>query len=199
MRFKIKIALLPALLAFAACTAIDTEEAQPPVAQDQNAARRHEHAHHEHDQQHQHQHEHKRRHEHARHQHQHAAVPAQPGGAAPQIWETDAPLREGMRNIRAALRTLEAGRADGLSGSEANDFAAQIDKQVAFLINNCKLQPQADAALHTIIADLVGAAQSLKSDPAELDVFASMHAALQRYARRFNDPEWRGDRPAIAE
>jgi hypothetical protein len=196
MRSETKIALLPLLLAVAACTAIDTEDAQPAVAQDQSAPRRHERAHHEHDK---HQHEdaqHPPKHE---QQHQHASAPAQPDGAAPQIWETDAPLREGMRNIRAALNTLEAGRADGLSSGEADDFAAQIDKQVAFLIDNCKLQPQADAALHTIIADLAGAAHSLKSDPAKLDAFASMHAALRRYARQFDDPEWRSDPPAIAE
>lgn len=94
-----------------------------------------------------------------------------------------------MRRIRAALHTLEAGRGDGLSSGEVGDFAAKIDQQVSFLINNCKLQPQADAALHTIIADLLGGVQSLKSDPTNQDALASMHTALKRYARLFNDPQ----------
>jgi hypothetical protein len=184
MTSKTRIALITMLLSSAACTAMDTQTEPTIPAQDQHAPRPHEHA----DQKHG---------EH--HQHDHATAPVPSSGTGAQVWETDAPLREGMRNIRAAWRRLEAGRADGLSSSEARDFAAQIDTQVAFLIGNCKLQPQADAALHTIIADLVAAARSLQSQPAQVDALASMRAALQRYARQFDDPEWLSDRPDVAK
>jgi hypothetical protein len=212
MRTETRIAFIPLLLTFAACTAIDTEGRQPLAGQGRDARSSHEHAHHQHQprepaREHEHA-QHQDRHQHGQHQHepaQHgnhphsAAVPGHSGGAEPQLWETDAPLREGMRNIRAALHGLEAGGVDGLTSSEVGDFSAGIDKQVAFMINNCKLQPQADAALHTIIADFVAAAASLKSNPTDTGPFASMHAALQRYARQFNDPEWRSEPPAVAQ
>lgn len=104
-----------------------------------------------------------------------------------------------MRHIRAALHTLETSLDDGLSESEVSDFSAQIDNQVAYLIHNCTLQPRADAALHTIIADLIGAVRSLQSGPDQHSALASMHAALLRYARQFNDPEWSSSRPAVSK
>lgn len=120
--------------------------------------------------------------------------------AAPaQRWDTDAPLRTGMAKIRTAVDTLQHYERGHMEPDQAVALATQIQEQVAYLVANCKLEPQADTALHVIIAELSAGAQALKANPADLSVIASMRQVLQHYPRQFNDPGWpRADEPEEA-
>lgn len=124
--------------------------------------------------------------------HEHHAPAASSGAqAAPaQRWETDAPLRTGMAKIRTAVDALAHYEMGHMGAEQAVALATEVQEQIAYLVANCKLEPQADAALHTIIAELGAGAQALKADPANTSVIASMRAAVERYPREFNDPTW---------
>ena len=123
------------------------------------------------------------------HHHAPATAVAQAVPAA-QRWATDAPLRTGMGQIRTAVDALQHYEQGHTGPAQAVALAAQIEGQVAYLVANCKLKPQADAALHVIIAELSAGAQALKADPADLSAIAPMRQALQHYSRQFNDPGW---------
>ena len=55
---------------------------------------------------------------------------------------------------------------------------------------NCKLEPQPDVALHSLLAVLIKGANDLKANPADLSPLAGMREVLAVYPRMFVDPEW---------
>lgn len=119
------------------------------------------------------------------HQHPSTAVaPAVQG----ERWETDAPLRAGMENIRVAVDALEHHEHGHMGPDPAVALATRIEQQIAYLVANCKLEPRADAALHVIIAELGASAQALKANPADRSAIPPMRHALQSYSLQFNDP-----------
>lgn len=128
----------------------------------------------------------------AQHSHQHPA-PAAAQAAPAQRWASDAPLRTGMAEIRTAVAALQHYERGHMGQEQAVELATQIQQQIAYLVANCKLEPQADAALHEIIAELGASAQALKDDPFDLSVIPPMRQALQHYPRQFDDSTWVSD------
>ena len=133
----------------------------------------------------------------------HATTPAQPGAGRPgahrpdpgradpgQRWATDAPLRKGMTEIRTAVDALRHFEHGHIGPEQAATLATRIEGQVAYLVANCTLEPQADAALHAIIAKLLQGAAALKADPDDRTAVATLRRALQDYPRQFDDPGW---------
>ena len=113
---------------------------------------------------------------------------------AGQKWQTDAPLRQAMGEIGQALNTalddIHNNRLDA-AGYEA--IAEQVNQQVAYMIENCQLEPQADGQLHIIIAGLVDSAQRMQnqSDMQEKRKGAvQLVGALDDYAKHFNNVEF---------
>lgn len=122
-------------------------------------------------------------------EHAHAVAPATEVPAG-RHWPTDAPLRDGMRRVRQAVQALEHVEHGHLDAAQTANVAKLIDGAVNDMIANCKLQPDADAALHGLLAKfLVGAnaARSGKDIPVAL---ADMQGALKRYPLLFDDPAW---------
>lgn len=109
-------------------------------------------------------------------------------------WMTDAPLRQGMDEIRKALAAQHPETAS--SRTDAAEYAklgATIEKNVGFIVANCKLSPEADANLHVIVAELVAASDDLQgksqANPAE-GVHKAVRAA-NLYGRYFQHPGWK--------
>ena len=115
----------------------------------------------------------------------HAAPPAATTAPATpaQRWATDAPLRAGMAGIRTAVEALGHYEMGHMGPEQAAEQAAGIQAHVRDIIANCKLAPDADAAL--------------QADPAKLEAIAPMREALAAYARQFDDPQF-ADAPADA-
>jgi hypothetical protein len=109
-------------------------------------------------------------------------------------WATDAPLREGMTEIRKALARQHAAVKKGtMSDAGYAELGAAIEKNVASIVANCKLSPEADANLHVIVAELVGAADELKAGAAASHEAAARKAmnAVNLYGRYFDHPGWK--------
>jgi uncharacterized protein with PIN domain len=109
-------------------------------------------------------------------------------------WATDAPLREGMAQIRKALARHHAAVKKGtMSDAGYAELGAAIEKNVASILANCKLSPEADANLHVIIAQLTGAADELQAGPAASHEEAARKAmnAVNLYGRYFDHPGWK--------
>lgn len=113
-------------------------------------------------------------------------VPATPATA--QRHATDAPLREGMRGIRTAVDALGHYEHGHMGPEQAALLASQIQDHVNGIIANCRLAPEADAALHAVIVPLMTHAAALEAEPTKLDAIPPMRQALADYAARFDDP-----------
>lgn len=90
-------------------------------------------------------------------------------GASPQLrldhgrkWASDAPLREGMTRMRALVAPkLAAAHAGTLAAQEYAALAGKLDVEVAAIVANCKLPPQADAVLHVVLSDLMAGSSAM--------------------------------------
>ena len=121
----------------------------------------------------------------AAHTHDHATAPA---AAVPaRGWATDAPLRDGMRGIATIVQALDAGPGP-VDAARARTAGAQVGRQVAAIVANCRLPPDADAALHPVLADLARGGAALATDPGDASALPLIRQALADYARLFDDP-----------
>jgi hypothetical protein len=114
-----------------------------------------------------------------------AAVAARPDG---QRWPTAEPLRVGMSRIQIAV---EHAAAEGhpLPRDSARRLAGVVEENVAYIVKNCRLPPEPDAALHVLIGRLMTAAGQLEaanvSPQAPVD---ELSAILRDYRGAFDDP-----------
>lgn len=132
-------------------------------------------------------------------QHDHAAHAAFDGKQVPlpsPRWVADAPLREGMARIHQALDELRHHEMGHMSDAMAQDRAGLILDAGAYIFAHCKLQPQQDAVLHSMLVPLLSAAQKLKDQPQDVAEVAAMRKAVADYPRYFDDPAWTTDASA---
>lgn len=113
---------------------------------------------------------------------------------AGQKWTTDAPLRQAMGDLRQAVtKALPAVHEGTFSNSQYDALGEYANKQVAYIVENCKLEPQADAQLHIIVADLISGAD-IASGKEQTHVRANgvvkLVRAMNSYGQFFNHPEW---------
>jgi hypothetical protein len=105
------------------------------------------------------------------HSHDHAAGEAKLVLNQGKKWQTDAPLRQGMENIRGAVA----------KGMKSDALAKKVEAEVAGIVQNCKLEPAADEQLHIVIADLLAGA----ADPHRVT------EALNAYGEHFDHAGWK--------
>ena len=128
------------------------------------------------------------------HKHDHDAAPAKLELNNGKKWETDAPLRQGMHNIRklmdASLHDIHEGK---LSAAKYGALAKKVNAEVGGIVANCKLEPKADAQLHLVIADIgegveamEGKAKKVKRSAGAIKVLG----ALEKYGTYFDHPGW---------
>ena len=127
------------------------------------------------------------------HEHGHSSTVAKP--PAGQRWATDATLREGMSAIRQSLEPkLEAIERDKLTPAAYQAIADVTQQQVARIVANCKLDPQADAALHGILAQMGDATDAMSGKAARTkprEGAVKLARALDEYGRTFDHPGWK--------
>lgn len=132
-------------------------------------------------------------------QHDHAAHAAFDGTQVPvpsPRWAADEPLRDGMGRIHQALDELRHHEMGHMSDAMAQDRAGLILDAGAYIFAHCKLQPQQDAVLHSMLVPLLSAAQKLKDQPQDVAEVAAMRKAVADYPRYFDDPAWTTDAPS---
>jgi hypothetical protein len=139
----------------------------------------------------------------AQHEHEHdsgAAAVASIKLDAGRRWATDASLRAGMADIRAAFDADHPAIHDGKqTDAQYEALAGRIELQVDAIVANCRLPPEADANLHYLIADLSQGVSLMRGqDPTRSrhDGAALVHGALLAYGKYFDDPGWSVEPPA---
>lgn len=128
---------------------------------------------------------------HAAHSPVHAAATTAATTTPAQRWGSDAALREGMHKIRVALQGLEHYEHGHMGIPQATATVALIDEAVADIFANCKLEPDADVALHGLLAIFIAGAEAVRtSEQIPVEEIARMRTALARYPQLFDDPEF---------
>jgi hypothetical protein len=104
-----------------------------------------------------------------------------------KLWPTDEALRLGMSRIQGAVEQAAAG-PQPLSRESAAKLAGVIEENVAYLIENCRLAPEPDAALHALIGRMMTAAHQLKDAPSSSEPALTQLAGVLRDYRGTFDP-----------
>ncbi len=108
-------------------------------------------------------------------------------------WNSDAPLRQSMNTLHAEFQRKIAGkRHQALSNTDFKQLGEITHTEIANIVANCKLTPEADAVLHQIIAEMTQGADVMtgkaKGQPAKAT--HKVITALNNYGRLFDHPNW---------
>lgn len=110
--------------------------------------------------------------------------------APKQRWATDAPLRAGMRALREATEALHHYEMGHLDDTQRDNAVKGIDAAISDMIANCKLKPDADAALHGLLVKFIAGANAARAGKFTKAELAPMQDALAKYPQLFDDAGW---------
>jgi hypothetical protein len=110
-------------------------------------------------------------------------------------WPTDAPLRQGMTTIRTAVaKDVEAIHAGKATPKQYQALAEKVTKEVAGIVQSCKLEPEADAQLHIVIEELMAGAEAMEGKAQGVTRQAGAERvakALNAYGEHFDHAGWK--------
>ena len=108
-----------------------------------------------------------------------------------QRWATDPPLRAAMTRIREAVeRNAPAYDQQRLQTADAETLANAVESDITYMIANCRLDSEPDAALHALIGRMMNAAAALRKDPISEAGLPRLVAVLHEYQATFDHPGW---------
>lgn len=110
-------------------------------------------------------------------------------------WATDDALRRGMVGIRNQVAEhLHAEQAGKVGPAQYNTLAKGVNEQLGYIFQNCRLNKEADAALHQILAQVIEGVEILEGKRAGVErregVMKIAHA-LETYPTYFAHPGWK--------
>ena len=111
-------------------------------------------------------------------------------------WATDDNLRQGMSRIRDALAAeLPAIHSGKASAEQYHALAKKMKEQVELMVQNCRLDKDADATLHLVLTELIAGADAMsdqKSNKTRRHGVEKIAHALESYGTYFDHAGWRG-------
>lgn len=106
-------------------------------------------------------------------------------------WAIDAPLSRAMTNIRNAVdKEYDAIHSNQLAEEKYAALAKKVTNEVNYMVENCKLEPEADAQLHLIIADLMEGSTAMESKTNAQHGAVKVIGAIENYVTYFDDPDF---------
>ncbi len=107
-------------------------------------------------------------------------------------WAVDAPLSRAMNNIGSAMHNnMGAIHSGELAAERYAALAMKINNEVNYMIENCNLEPDADAQLHLIIAELMEGSSAMKNEAHARDGAVKVIGAIENYVTYFDDPNFK--------
>lgn len=109
-------------------------------------------------------------------------------------WATDVALRQSMNEINQAMaKSLPLIHKDRFGDSDYAALATTINQKVGYAIEHCKLDVNADAMLHLVIAELMAGTEIMegKAAGARHDGAVRVKRALESYGKFFQHPNWK--------
>ena len=110
-------------------------------------------------------------------------------------WGTDDALRQAMSTIHTSVsQILPKAHSGKAKAADYEAFSKDITAQVAYIVENCKLDPQADAQLHIIVADImsgVEAAEGKEGEKQRASGVVKIAHASNAYGKHFDHAGWK--------
>lgn len=110
-------------------------------------------------------------------------------------WATDAPLRQAMTALRSAVATtLPKAHAGKATAADYEALSKEANAQVAYIVQNCKLDTKADAQLHTVIAGILNGAEVAEGKQAgkeRAEGVVQIAQGLNSYGTYFDHAGWK--------
>jgi hypothetical protein len=129
------------------------------------------------------------------HSHEHGAGEAKLVLNQGKKWPTDVALRQGMSNIRTAVaKQAKAIHAGTATPKQYQALAEKVTAEVAGIVQDCKLEPEADAQLHIVIAELIAGAEAMEGKAQGMTRQAGAERvakALNAYGEHFDHAGWK--------
>lgn len=108
-----------------------------------------------------------------------------------QKWQGDENMVKGMQGIRNAIVARQDAIHDGtLPQAEYAAVASEIQSQVDFMVENCKLEPAADEQLHMVLGEVLNGTSAIEEGAAPQAGVETIVNALNSYGEHFAHPGW---------
>lgn len=134
----------------------------------------------------------------AEHSHQHDDQHAAAGELKPnngKKWAADDALLRGMGGIRNQIAEhLHAEQAGKVGPAQYNILAKGVNGQLGYIFQNCRLNKEADAALHQILAQVIAGVEILEGKQTGVERREGVRkiaSALESYPTYFVHPGWK--------
>lgn len=106
-------------------------------------------------------------------------------------WQGDDNMIKGMNAIRGALAArLPAIDARTLPAEDYKALATEVQGQVDFMVENCKLQPEVDEQFHTVLGQILDGISALQGEADPHEGVLLIVQALDAYGAHFEHPNW---------
>ena len=106
-------------------------------------------------------------------------------------WGTDDALRQAMSTIHTSVsQILPKAHSGKAKAADYEAFSKDVTAQVAYIVENCKLDPQADAQLHIIVAG-VEAAEGKEGEKQRASGVVKIAQASNAYGKHFDHAGWK--------
>jgi hypothetical protein len=106
-------------------------------------------------------------------------------------WQTDAPLRQGMSNVRDLVQAAVPGVHGNYTPDDYLKLATSIEKELGTIITTCKLPPEVDAQAHLLLAELYAGTATMKQEGPRQSGVVKVLGALESYPQFFEHPDWK--------
>lgn len=125
----------------------------------------------------------------------HGAAPHKIELNAGKKWQSDASLRKGMSAIKEQVSVaLPAAHEGKLTPEQYAKLGKGLNDQVVYIVQNCKLDPKADAQLHVIIGDLAQGIETLEGKQQNKERalgVVQVAEAVNTYGKYFDHAGWK--------
>lgn len=125
------------------------------------------------------------------HAHDKPAATAQPQLDHGSKWSTDDALRRGMSEIRLAMtHSLAPIHNNAFTPAQYEALATRIQRQLDYVVGNCKLPEQADQQLHLVLEQIIDGVDDMKAGTRGEQGALKVVRALAQYGEYFDHAGW---------
>lgn len=108
-------------------------------------------------------------------------------------WRGDASMIQGMSGIRDAMaHGMGAIHDNTLPADSYPALAAEVQGQVDYMVENCRLSPEVDAQLHMVLGQVLEGVAAMEGGDDQRAGAVRIVQALNAYGEHFEHPGWQG-------
>jgi len=106
-------------------------------------------------------------------------------------WQGDQSMLTGMNGIRTAMAAqLGQIHENKLPDAEYKALAGSLQKEIDYMVENCKLSPEVDEQLHVVLEQVIEGIDGMQAGAHPRSGAVKIVQALNAYGKHFEHPGW---------